>query len=309
MAQVIQGSVGQGGRNLAPDVTLVQTLLNAVVVALGGPIVKLVIDGLVGPKTTGAITTFQTKHFGVSGADGRIDPGKQTFAKLVAVTAGQIADANFQGFQATQVQTLKADIARAQSMIGNAMSLLALAPFLRADAPGKVNVVKLLAFNFGIDFADKDNPINFALQSALLAQLQGRFALLRSSLTATLPFVAAPAPQSGFGADAFVIGVNDPTINITPQYFTKPADERSAILTHEHAHTKFKVAGHPGMGGGLAILVVGPEDDKRPFFQPAGRFLDQSLNNPYCYEWLVRALDNGASAKVFSASCLCATAA
>lgn len=35
-----------------------------------------------GPKTNGAIQSFQLKHFGWSGADGRVDPGRQTLAKL-----------------------------------------------------------------------------------------------------------------------------------------------------------------------------------------------------------------------------------
>jgi hypothetical protein len=307
MAQTIQGSVGQGGRNRPEDVTLIQTMLNLVLPTQGGASPKLVVDGIVGPKTIGAITRFQKQHFGAGGADGRIDPGKQTFNKLVSLApAGP--DANFQGFLPEQIKRLKEDVSRGQSMIDNAVSLLALAPVLRADVGGDNNVVKLLAFNFGIDFSDKSNPINFAMQSALLFQLQGRFAALRASLSATLPFVLEPAPGPGsFAADAFVVGTNDPTIHIVPQYFDKPADERSAILVHEHAHTKFKVDGHPGMGGGLAVLVVGPKDDKRPFFQPKGRFLDQSLNNPFCYEWLIRALDNGASARGFNASCQCLT--
>jgi hypothetical protein len=309
MAQSIQGSVGQGGRNLGADVKIVQALLNNVPTLQGGPSPKLVVDGLVGPKTTGAIFAFQRKQFGQSHADGRVDPGQRTFNSLLALGPPSGPDTNFTGgFTPDQIQGIKDDVARGQRMIDNAMSLMALAPFLNANAPGPTDVVKMLAFNFGIDFSDKSNPINLAFQSTLLVQLQARFATLRGSISPQLPFVLEQAPPPGsFAADAFVIGTDDPTIHIVPQYFDRPADERSAILVPEHAHTKFKTAGHPGMGGGLAVLVVGPTDDKRPFFQPPGRFLDQSLNNPFCYEWLIRALDNGASARSLNLNCLCAT--
>jgi hypothetical protein len=47
----------------------------------GGPI-TLVVDGICGSKTKKAIHEFQLKHFGWKGADGRVDPGKQSFQKL-----------------------------------------------------------------------------------------------------------------------------------------------------------------------------------------------------------------------------------
>ncbi len=48
----------------------------------GGPAPKLDVDGLVGPKTIGAIQKFQLHHFGFKGADGRVDPDGATLAKL-----------------------------------------------------------------------------------------------------------------------------------------------------------------------------------------------------------------------------------
>jgi len=303
VAQSISGSVGQGGKNNPDDVRVVQSLLSSVPPAQGGASPRLVADGKSGPKTIQAISKFQTIQLGHS--DGRVDPGKTTFNKLVALAG---PDGNFQGFSGDQITILKKDLDRARSMIDNAVSLMQLAPFLNPGLRTK-NVVDFVAFNFGIDFSDKSNPINLALQSALLVQLLGRFNSLRATLDVSLPFVAEPPAESGFAADAFVLGTSDPTIHIKPPYFDKPGDERSAILVHEHAHTKFKSAGHPGMGGGLAVLIVEPEDDKRGLFQPPGHFLDQSLQNPYCYEWLIRALDKGASAKEFSGSCQCLTKA
>jgi hypothetical protein len=40
------------------------------------------VDGKCGTKTKKAIQLFQLHHFGWSGADGRVDPGQQTLAKL-----------------------------------------------------------------------------------------------------------------------------------------------------------------------------------------------------------------------------------
>jgi hypothetical protein len=65
----IQGSVGRGGRNQRPDVEKIQRALNRVPRTQGGPLPPLGVDGLVGPKTIGAIYGFQKHHFGLGGAD------------------------------------------------------------------------------------------------------------------------------------------------------------------------------------------------------------------------------------------------
>ncbi len=79
---VITGSVGSGGVNKSEDVWNIQYGLDQVPPIDGGPNPPLKIDGLCGPKTIGAIRDFQVKHFGWGGCDGRIDPGRQTLAKL-----------------------------------------------------------------------------------------------------------------------------------------------------------------------------------------------------------------------------------
>jgi len=83
MSRQISASVGRmGGRNLPDDVRTVQELLNEVPATAGGPAPPLVPDSICGPKTIGAIQAFQLHHFGFSGADGRVDPGGRTLAKL-----------------------------------------------------------------------------------------------------------------------------------------------------------------------------------------------------------------------------------
>ncbi len=88
MAKSISASVGLNGVNRYDDVVVIQKLLNQVPVIEGGPSPLLVVDGICGPKTRGAIQQFQLKQFGWSGADGRVDPGQQTLARLNQFDAG-----------------------------------------------------------------------------------------------------------------------------------------------------------------------------------------------------------------------------
>jgi hypothetical protein len=77
-----EGSVGQGGKNEASDARLVQTLLNRIPAALGGPLSPLAIDGRVGVKTIGAIKRFQSVTFG--GTDGLVDARNKTIRQLIS---------------------------------------------------------------------------------------------------------------------------------------------------------------------------------------------------------------------------------
>lgn len=69
----LSGPVGAGGRNAETDVRTVQSLLN-------DHGASLETDGVIGPKTVGAITKFQTANLGY--ADGRVDPGGGTWSAL-----------------------------------------------------------------------------------------------------------------------------------------------------------------------------------------------------------------------------------
>jgi hypothetical protein len=81
----IGASVGQGGANRRIDVKAVQTALNAVPVVLGGAGGALAVDGLIGPKTLGAIGTFQSMWIADQFQDGRCDPRGPTLALLNAM--------------------------------------------------------------------------------------------------------------------------------------------------------------------------------------------------------------------------------
>lgn len=126
----LSGSVGSGGMNRSDDVRKVQEALNRVPPEKGGPVPPLVVDGLCGPKTTAAIWKFQ-KTQGVP-ADGRIDPGQATIAKLNTVLGASGPASSDRrdrviGFLAQALETVRA--ARA--------NILAAMPFLpEARTPG-----------------------------------------------------------------------------------------------------------------------------------------------------------------------------
>jgi hypothetical protein len=76
----IAGSVGRGGRNTPADVRTIQSALNGVEPAQGGPTLKLDVDGFAGPLTIAAIEKYQRRHLGWS--DGRVDPDGPTIHAL-----------------------------------------------------------------------------------------------------------------------------------------------------------------------------------------------------------------------------------
>ena len=88
MAKTISKSVGRAGANRKPDVLTVQDLLNQVPSDKGGAAPKLTPDSVCGTKTRNAISRFQLKHFGWPGADGLVEPQRQTMAKLNELTTG-----------------------------------------------------------------------------------------------------------------------------------------------------------------------------------------------------------------------------
>src|SRR5712691_4032712 len=82
----ITRSVGAGGVNKPTDVTEIQQLLNKVPVAQGGAAPPFLVFGTCDSATLAAILSFQKKQVPAF-ADGRIDPGGPTLAKLNALAA------------------------------------------------------------------------------------------------------------------------------------------------------------------------------------------------------------------------------
>lgn len=92
----LSASVGEGGRNQNKDVLNVQQRLNSISSDDGGPYQPLAEDGICGPKTKWAIKHFQQRYWQELLGDGRIDPGKVTWKKLVTLSdaAGNSDDSN-----------------------------------------------------------------------------------------------------------------------------------------------------------------------------------------------------------------------
>src|SRR3954453_18344624 len=81
MAETISAAVGTSpAPNRFGDVETIQSMLNQVPPARGGPSPLLDLDGICGPLTIAAIRKFQKFHFGWQ--DGRVDVDNVTIAKL-----------------------------------------------------------------------------------------------------------------------------------------------------------------------------------------------------------------------------------
>jgi peptidoglycan hydrolase-like protein with peptidoglycan-binding domain len=87
----IRHSVGSGGRNIRGDVYYVQFLLSDYRCRASIPPIK--VDGIVGPKTIGAIKAFQEEFTSV--VDGRVDPGGPTIAALERAHLAGISSIEF----------------------------------------------------------------------------------------------------------------------------------------------------------------------------------------------------------------------
>jgi len=82
MSISISATVGKFGVNRMNDVAEIQQVLNNVPIAQGGPVIPIPVNGFCGEQTKAAIKSFQLFHFGVDGADGRVDPNSQSVKRL-----------------------------------------------------------------------------------------------------------------------------------------------------------------------------------------------------------------------------------
>ncbi|RDH85990.1 MAG: peptidoglycan-binding protein [endosymbiont of Galathealinum brachiosum] len=77
----ILSSVGKSGKNIREDVHLIQDLLNHKIKRMPGE-KRLIVDGLIGPKTIKLITKYQSIVLKMKKPDGRVDSGGKTFKSL-----------------------------------------------------------------------------------------------------------------------------------------------------------------------------------------------------------------------------------
>lgn len=162
----ITAPVGINSPNIYDDVFNIQNALNKVPPVDGGPQTKLVTDGRCGEKTIKAIQNFQLKHFGWSGADGKIEPYKQTIAKLNEI----IKRYNFQPalplntvddawFLAAMMQHIPYTKECVQAAMANLLMAMPLADSKLSGGFGREEQMKLLNRHFLIDSFPAPRPV------------------------------------------------------------------------------------------------------------------------------------------------------
>jgi peptidoglycan hydrolase-like protein with peptidoglycan-binding domain len=250
-AGLLSASVGFGGVNRRNDVVLIQSLLNLVPSASGGPTKPLKVDGIVGPLTIGAIRRFQSANIGFS--DGRVDPGGQTLARLSALTSQQPVSSTapssrasltlgfaITGAPAAKPTPLAAAIAAtplAKFWVGAAiLHLSGLQQGLIASGgviffPAAFNVVNT---HFHLD----RDPSNILINLGKAIGVFNKIVVMLSDPTTfyregpeTADSKFADAPMGGFS-----LAEPNHHITIRPQYPDCGPNCQSAMLVHEGAH-------------------------------------------------------------------------
>jgi hypothetical protein len=204
----ITRSVGAaGGVNLPADVTEIQRLLNLVPVAKGGAAPPFFVFGTCDPATKAAILRFQKAQVPAF-ADGRIDAGGPTLAKLNALAAapspgsptGSLADDAFHKHFKLILDASKKDPDHPNTKVFNPVTDKTFLPFIRATFRGISAVVV--------------NPGKFDLITAATATADGE--------TGTPAYVKATGGN----------------IQVSPT-FNSPArgpNCQAAIIAHEATH-------------------------------------------------------------------------
>lgn len=258
MALLSLGSVGQAVKD-------VQTALN------GRPssLPALIVDGIFGNKTRAKVVEFQQRNGLV--ADGIV--GDLTLDQLLKglFPPPQPVPAEFTGCDATKIQTITNDVARAKQILDDVNTLLPLAPFIPTTRDKVLNIFK-------IDLVSADNPIGGAFEQVSFFILKKNYLSLRASLDRSFPKLCES--REGLFAAFVSNDFTDETMHFTPRYFTDPALDalqRAITIIHERAHTVLKLSGHPGTGDSPIGIIP---------HQGAPITQDQAMHNAYCYEWL-----------------------
>jgi hypothetical protein len=251
---VISAPVGIGhkAKNLSPDVTSIQRALDLIHPKDGGALPTLVIDGICGPKTKAAIQKFQLKHFGWKGADGLIEPDKQTLHKLNELLAQVVQQPltmeNLILLWGLPVAIVMGDIGRSFSQ-ARSWILAAQAALISPGGAG------LLGKHFLLP--QQANPASaFSHISAILDRMQKVFqrpgGLWGSNAFQPEPILAASDNRAWTTAGGFfrmgqsvrakhtqtgqTVVIRSDTIYVTPIFPLLRTIERSFVIVHELAH-------------------------------------------------------------------------
>jgi hypothetical protein len=254
----LTGSVGRNGRNLRDDVIRVQDGLKQIGPPQGGQSPAFSVDGNCGNQTITAIQHFQLKHFGWGGADGLVEPKRQTHEKMNQILRSLMISQGTGAHQAGNNQAFSEAISMAQRWIlkAQAYTTASLAyvnmPKATTALPGFTagDKMRLLNFNFDLyDVKDKERRIRFVLK--VLHRMQMVFqrpgglwgtAAFEPDPTGTADNVIAYTWMGGFYRGGQSGQSNGHTMRIDTIYLTplfgafKNTESRARTIVHELAH-------------------------------------------------------------------------
>jgi hypothetical protein len=122
-------------------------------------------------------------------------------------------------------------------------------------------------------------PPDILTEAFHFANLLSNFKVLRSTgFDHDPPFLLEPDYTGPLVA--WVVGIDDPTVHISPNHFFMDRENLIITLIHERAHTVLRLPGHPG-----GIYFPNDPADGVPSMTR-----DDAMQNAYCYEWLTAAL-------------------
>jgi len=238
----LKGAVGANARcrNFPDDVRKVQEALNRFPPNEGGPNPKLVVDGIVGPKTSAAIYAFQRKQFGVEKADGVVDVGMRTDERLAGVTS------TYSSLPAEMMQ----HIPRTMSIINISRSTISAARNFKTN--GSTGIVNFgeASWNKLVKHFQLDKFQNWDMQMTWLDRIYIGMQTAIGHIPQGMILLADEPANSNEGAFAFTFaggfeveqrnktyqGIPRGSVYLCPRMQTMKQDAFSYVLIHELAH-------------------------------------------------------------------------
>lgn len=227
-------------RNYPDDVKKVQEALNRFPPNEGGPSPKLVVDGIVGPKTSGAISAFQRKQFGVGKADGVVDVGMRTDERLAGVTS------TYSSLPAEMMQ----HIPRALSIINIARSTISAARTFKLNGGGGFVGFGQASWNKVVKHFQVDKFPDWSSQLDWLNRIYIGMETAIGHIPMGMILLADEPANSNEGAFAFTFaggyepsernktyqGMSRGSVYLCPKMQTMKQDAFAYVLIHELAH-------------------------------------------------------------------------
>jgi hypothetical protein len=189
--------------------------------------------------------------------------------------AGTTVDRIESSFTAPQLAVLHQDCDRARQRLDQAITRLTGAVITPGSAVADMRRKVRNIFHIDMDAP----PPAILTESFFFTTLVANFQTLRSAgFALDPPFVFEPDYTGTLVA--WVVGVDDPNVHISPNHFYMDRENLVLTLVHERAHTVLRLNGHPG-----GIHIINDPADGVPTMTR-----DDALANAYCYEWLTAAL-------------------